>query len=291
MRVRHQCSLSSESELVKLFFKRSRAGPNSTPEDAIESLATNLRRTRRFAARPVVHLDPFLAARNVVDFTVSSTLHCDGYLEARGCTFEDGFGMVVKKYVSEERVRFTIAHELCHTFFYELVPELKFHSHSTDDHEERLCNLGAAAFLMPAAGLRRRVERVPVSMEGLEILAEEYGVSVCAMFLRLRGLDAWKCELSMWRPLVDHTFKLEKLYGGPSLDWQWSEDSVPSAAWESKGVKAGETFLQYFDDRGVRRVKPVSYQVVRRGNSLIALWGKLRRTGRGILPLFDRQQA
>jgi len=291
MRVRHQCSPSSASELVKLFLKRSGVGPDSTAEDAIESLATNLRRRRRFAARPVLRLDPFLAARNVVDFRLSRTLHCDGYLEARGSTFEDGFGMVVKAHVSEERARFTIAHELCHTFFYELVPELKFRSHTTDDQEERLCNLGGAAFLMPAAGLRRRAARVPVSVEGLEVLADEYGVSVCAMFLRLRGLDAWKCELSMWRPLVDHTFKLEKLYGGPSLDWQWSEDSVPSAAWESKGVKAGETFLQYFDDRGVRRVKPVSYQVVRRGNSLIALWGKLRRTGRGILPLFDRQQA
>jgi Zn-dependent peptidase ImmA (M78 family) len=28
------------------------------------------------------------------------------------------------------RQRFTIAHEICHTFFYEIVPELKFKPHS-----------------------------------------------------------------------------------------------------------------------------------------------------------------
>ena len=54
--------------------------------------------------------------------------------------------MRLKKNASDVRIRFTMAHEFCHTFLLRLVPEIKFSPHETDDEEERLCNLGAAAF-------------------------------------------------------------------------------------------------------------------------------------------------
>ena len=290
MHVKRQCSINGNSELVKLFVQRSGSDPRSTPEDVIESLAGDLRRRKRFAARPVLRLDPFLKARNVVDFEVAPILSCDGYLEARGRTFADGFRMVVRRDTSNERVRFTIAHELCHTFFYELVPELKFRSQGADNYEEALCNLGAAAFLMPSRGLRQRATNMPVSIESLELLAEQYGVSIKAMFVRLRALRAWTCEMSVWQRSTKPAFKLQRLYGGRSLDYRWSDDSVPQRVWESGKAGAGPTTLQYFDSENVSRSRAVSCQLVRRGDSLIAIWGDLRKPTRTALPLFDGQR-
>ena len=60
--------------------------------------------------------------------------------------------MGVKADMGEKRMRFTIAHELCHTYFYELVPELKFCDHGPNDEEEAICNQGAAALLIPRGG-------------------------------------------------------------------------------------------------------------------------------------------
>ena len=76
--------------------------------------------------------------------------------------------MLVNKKHPQTRVRFTIAHEICHTFFYEIVPELKFVSHPTDPAEERLCNAGAAALLMPNYDVVRATRKVTPSIVALE---------------------------------------------------------------------------------------------------------------------------
>lgn len=278
-----QCSAIAKSELSGLFAKRSGV-PFSSPADVMESLAAGLRRKRRHAGGPVMEIGPFLVERNVLEFEVTRGLSCDGYLEPRGTSFSDGFKMVIRHDAYDERLRFTIAHELCHTFFYEFVPELKFSNHKPDSNEETLCNLGAAAFLMPAAGLRRRAAEVSVGLESLETLAREYGVSIPAMFLRLRGLGAWKCELSVWVPSIDGTFRLQKIYGGKTVDWQWSDASIPRFAWESHKLRAGRTILEHFDERQVRFVELVSYQLARRGERLVALCGKLSKCAPKDLP-------
>lgn len=285
-----QCSTNTKSELVDLFVRRSGAGP-SAPPAVMESMTATLRRRIKYSSGPVMQLGPFLSARNVVEFHVVRNISCDGYLEPRGNSFSDGFSMAINHDAAEERIRFTMAHELCHTFFYELVPELKYRNRKSDDCEEALCNVGAAAFLMPASGLRRRAGQIPVCIESLETLAAEYRVSLPAMFLRLRDLQAWKCQLSVWHPSPGGGFRLERIYGGKSLNLEWMDDSVPGFVWESKKAKRGHTCLQYFDERRVRYVKPVSYQLVRRGNGLIALWGRLTKCVPTILPLFGGPEA
>jgi hypothetical protein len=81
----------------------------------------------------------------VCETEVVPDLPCDGLIEPIGTTYSAGFRMRLKKNAADVRLRFTIAHELCHTFFYELVPEFKFVAHESDDSEERLCNWGAAS--------------------------------------------------------------------------------------------------------------------------------------------------
>ena len=79
--------------------------------------------------------------------------------------------MLVNKKLPQSRLRFTIAHEICHTIFYEIVPELKFVCHRTDPTEERLCDFGAAALLMPKDDIVRTIDGVTPSMDILEKLA------------------------------------------------------------------------------------------------------------------------
>jgi len=110
-------------------------------------------------------------------------------------TFRDGFRVRLKLGMSDVRARFTLAHEACHTFFYQLVPEIKFFPHDRDSEKERLCNFGAAGFLVPASPLRRQVRTLPRCLESLELLASNYGVSPLTMALRLRGLGYWQCQL------------------------------------------------------------------------------------------------
>jgi len=42
-----------------------------------------------------------------------------------------------------------------------------------DDEEERLCNFGTAAFLLPASVLRRRVKSLQLRLETLDLLSAE----------------------------------------------------------------------------------------------------------------------
>ena len=167
-----------------------------------------------------------------------------------------------------------MAHELCHTLFYELVPEIKFTPHEADDEEERLCNLGAAAFLLPASVLRRRVKKLQPRLETLELLSAEYRVSIPTMLLRFRALRLWQCEVSLWHRMSGGRFVLDRLYGGRRLSYQWEDNSILEPAWNSNRSASGHSFLFYEDQRGVRRYRPISYEIRRHVDGLIALWGK-----------------
>jgi IrrE N-terminal-like domain len=283
------CSANRASDLVRLFIVRSGPPVGATASHLIERWMAKLRRKGPSPTEPVGQLDPFLLTRGVVECRPLGNLNCDGYLEALGNCFKNGFRMGVKEDMNERRMRFTIAHELCHTYFYELVPELKFCDHGPDDEEEALCNQGAAAFLIPHGGLRRRAANSPVSLETLELLADEYGVSIVTMFLRLRALGHWNCELSIWTRRHDGDFKMDRLYGGRSLDWEWFESAVPLQAWESNRVVSGNTFIQFTEPVGSYRFRPIAYQAAHRGDTLIVLWGNFDPRITERLPLFNRK--
>src|ERR1700722_18839294 len=133
-------SKSKISPLVRLFAIRA-AGEGSRPDDAMRRLIAKLRKSSTHKSL-VAQLGDFLARRLVFQSEFVSDLPSDGYIEPVGSSFNEGFRMVLKKGSTQVRTRFTIAHELCHTFFYEIVPELKFGSVEVDPEEERLCNLG-----------------------------------------------------------------------------------------------------------------------------------------------------
>lgn len=239
----------------------------------MSALIGRLRQDGRSVVGSGPRMQFFLRRRRIGSVEIIRDLHCDGVLEPIGSAYPIGFKILLKKQTSAERLRFTIAHELCHTFFYELVPELKFVPHEADPKEERLCDFGAAELLMPTASIQRAARRMAVCLESLHLLAEEYSVSLAAMFLRLRSLRLWDCEFSGWHRMTNGAFVLEHFYGGKVLPWEWHDKTILSTAWQSCKTAFGHTFVSYEDQRGERYYKPTRFEVRRFGERVLALWG------------------
>ncbi len=283
------CSHRRDSELVRLFARRASEQGHPDARLAIGMLVGRVRASSNRPKTLAVQLEPIWAARKIIHVELAAGMTCDGFVEPNGTRFDQGFRMVLRREAPESRIRFTIAHEICHTFFYEFVPELKFQPHNIDEQEERLCNLGAAELLIPAASLKRHARNLPVSLDSLEQLATSYAVSKEAMLLRLRSLKLWDCELSVWHRMANGSFALDRLVGGRRIEWGWTEDSPLQKAWDTGHQLDGRTFLECRDGQGASGVRPISYQVVRRGNALIALWS--RKTfvhPRRKMPLFEQ---
>lgn len=279
-------SKTQPSHLVQLFAERAGCSAQ-TPTAAITGLIEEVRH-----GVPRKHRDPiqfFLEKRRIHSVEVVAELDADGFIEPLGESFAQGFRMVLKRNRSCQRIRFTMAHEICHTFFYELVPELKFGLCGRDDQEEWLCNLGAATLLIPNRLLKSRASGLAVCLESLCDLATRFSVSLSTMLLRLRSVGLWQCQLSLWHRKVNGSFLLERLYGGKQLAWQWFDESVLRTAWERKEPTFGHTFLSVLCSDGVRRYQPVSYQLRRYANGIMALWGKKIRPNENSArtPLFE----
>ena len=233
-------------------------------------------------------LQRFLHSRNVISVEMSNDLDCDGMISPIGSTFREGFKMCLQKNTPHVRRRFTMAHEACHTFFYEFAPELKFRAHETDSTEERLCNWGAAALLIPSASLRKRSATIGVCLDSLQQLAHEFAVSLPTMLLRLRALRLWNCELSTWYRTTAGDFVLDRLYGGRPANWQWFDSSVLNCVWDSNESIFGDGFV-YMTKDGHQGFRPIVYNIRRSGNGIVALSGRGIRATKPSRPLFQKR--
>jgi len=275
------------SELIRLFVERSGATRGDpSPEQVMTQMVE--RTIGRRGCGQEQALQRFLESRNVFSLEISNDLSCDGMISPIGASFPDGFKMCLQKSAPRVRQRFTMAHEACHTFFYEFAPELKFRPHETDDTEERLCNLGAAVLLIPSSSLRKRSLTLPVCLNSLEQLAEDFGVSLATMFLRLRALRLWDCELSTWHRTTVGSFVLDRLYRCRRRNWQWLDSSILNQAWVANHSIFGSDFIYVTRDTDGRKAfRPVVYNVRRFGSGLMALWGRGIREAKPSRPLFQ----
>lgn len=153
---------------------------------------------------PEVDLGPILKRRRVQKIIVESDL----IPEARLIPENTGFNVRVKKsrYLPT-RGRFSIAHELGHTFFYNLDYEPPRRLEGLpypDDSEELLCDRFAAELLMPSnivtplfQDLSTGGDRVHESiLKRIHRLSEIFSVSITTMCIRLI------CELNLWDGLI-----------------------------------------------------------------------------------------
>jgi hypothetical protein len=165
-----------------------------------------------------------------------------------------------------------VAHEICHTFFYERVPEIKFAPHAVDQEEERLCNCGAEEILMPALDVRRCANKEPVSLDVLQMMADRYRVSIAAMLIRLRRLGLWSAELFLWHEMTNGTFAVKRAWGGRLADWEWAEPDIPRRVLSAPvgTVISGRTFW-FVGPPECQRAKALSFQAKRHGKDVLVL--------------------
>ena len=204
------------SKIVRLFAER--AGPSGPPDPKaiLKRLLSEMKRVVGWTKK-TPRLEAAQTARGILQTHYTIDGDGDGCLEPIGTSFDDGFKLYLNAKAPKSRVRFTQAHEICHTFFYQFVPEVKFRPHPEDAQEERLCNFGAAELLMPERSLREDAKPLPRSIDSLLLLADAYCVSIEAMLSRLRSLQLWNCELYFWHYEAEGDFVLDRITGSRYL--------------------------------------------------------------------------
>ncbi len=218
-------------------------------------------------------LSALLTARNVRSVEKVSNPHLDAFIKPLGLTYEDGFVLAVNAGKPETRIRFSVAHELCHTFFYELVPELKFGAHPADALEERLCNFGAGELVVPAPELVEAAAALTPGFDSLDELCGRFGISAEVIIIRLRELAIWPCELSVWN-WSDDGFALDRCIGLKKYPWRWADTDALWKIWrKGDGARGSGRTAVYFEN-GTREsfAKYIYYVARRQGNSIAALW-------------------
>jgi len=98
------------------------------------------------------------------------------------------FVVWLNKRASRRRKNFTLAHEISHTFFYEILHHRRnpHRIDGVDEEEERLCDIGATELLMPATNFRMDAAAAgDVTPETLFNLIKAYDVSLEAVASRL----------------------------------------------------------------------------------------------------------
>jgi hypothetical protein len=262
---------STYSELLLRFAQRLGARSARTGmRSCIRSLSSALH-----ASSGPLDIQSAMRARDVRELRFEANLSCDGYIEPLGDSFNAGFRIGVKQPTPDSIVRFTIAHELCHTFFYEVVPELKYEPLPSDPGEECLCNFGAAELLVPENDLKMDELVMYPCLTTLEKLAHRYQVSLEVMLFRLRSLHLWTCRVLRWYRLSNGSFTLEKIYGASFKDWKvWIVDEMNSV-WDQPGSKkSGSCYASLVNDQGCWGSERLHYEIKRYGDHLTMLWSK-----------------
>jgi IrrE N-terminal-like domain len=260
---------SNYSELLLRFAQR--LGSRSA-KSAMRSCTRSLLDALPYDGEPF-DVQSAMKKRGIRDFSFEKDLSCDGYIEPLGGSFGSGFRVAIKPFASAARQRFTLAHEICHTFFYEFVPELKYQPMAADNGEERLCNLGAAELLVPKDLLTTEEDVNFPSLSSLERLATRYRVSLEVMLVRLSSLRLWSCSVLHWYRLSNGDFSLDKTYGASFREWKiWIIDEMRSA-WETPGCKKiGSSYLSLVDEQGFWGSDCIYYEIKRHGDHLTMLW-------------------
>lgn len=100
---------------------------------------------------------------------------------------------------SRGRQRFSVAHEIAHTFFPDCAEAIRNRTRVSNDTEdswqvEMLCNLAAAEFLMPI-GSGSMIENETVSIDNILRLQTKYEVSTEAISIKLARMTADPCVI------------------------------------------------------------------------------------------------
>lgn len=151
-----------------------------------------------------------------------------------------GFHVKLNQLLPKVRQRFGLAHEIGHTFFFNVDSETPFrpyHHLGRDPIEERLCNIFAAEVLMPGERLVADVASLgSCTADKFLSLARIYGVSNQYAAIRITGLRVWNMAVIAWAPSSFRTPKGE--IKPEEMRVQWS--AAPRGCFIPKGDSLDE---------------------------------------------------
>lgn len=175
------------TDKVQLLRKLCERSSSPSPEMAIdEALKASFPDLQDLA--PPVGLSRLAAARGVLDI-LRRNLDCDGVISE---TAKGSYIIQVSRNHAQTRTRFTIVHELGHTFFFDVDPNIRERVRDANleqvgrlDAEEHLCNYAAAEILLPRKQFREALRTNGPSAKALTHLGKTFDVSVHATTRRL----------------------------------------------------------------------------------------------------------
>ena len=197
------------------------------PEEGMRQLAL-MTLDQAKQTNPPIRLEALFPHRKVLK-VVYKEIASDAALRVE----ESGFVIEVKPKRPETRTRFSIAHELGHTYFFDIgsrPPRRACAIRFGSPDEERLCDIAAAELLMPGYLLREGVSTMPCpgqphfSMHIFQFLLEAFLVSVEALARRLVR------DLSLWNSVIIGCRWLPKA-GAPGAEMEQRVSDGWRAAW------------------------------------------------------------
>ena len=167
----------------------------------------------------------------------------------------------------EERVRFTICHELAHTLFPDCYKRERNRSQAEKDHQEfeNLCHIGAAEFLFPIDTFGPDLGQEKIAASRIQELASRYKASIDATAQRIVHLqDHPACVVfAQYKPPEGKSVvSLSVLYAVPNRRFphkihprmKINSKSVANRAYATK-KPASAPFEHWFIVDGMKRVR------------------------------------
>lgn len=170
-----------------------------------------------------------IAIANLLNIPVDPT---SSVLDARTVPGIEGPRIQYNPQQTRERARFSIAHEIAHTFFSDVLEATRHRGgdpNVTDDWQlEMLCNIAAAEMVMPVGSLPS-LEKLP-SLEELLTERVQYDVSVEAFLIRV--IKAADPPVSMFVASA----KMSNCSARYSVDYVVSSTSAPAFAARGRAI-------------------------------------------------------
>ena len=147
---------------------------------------------------------PFSPAVYAPFRNIKEVLYKDIKVDGRLIPVVDGFVVELRKDRPKERMNFTFAHEIAHTFFYESVPTIKYRTVENnypqhDEDEEKLCNIAASELLMPTPIFSKIVKDFSPSPQSLQKIAQIFETSITATLVKINSLKLWNANFILWK--------------------------------------------------------------------------------------------
>lgn len=161
-------------------FSRPKGLPTVHSLDDVEAVAMAVREAWSLGLNPLPDLIDVLESRGILVIVtdIDQAEQFDGLqAQVHGQPI-----VVVSSHWPGCRQRFTLAHELGHEILQDQLPP--------DMDEEQACNRFASAFLLPATGVYEHLgaSRHSIDMKELNLLKQEYGLSMQAILYRCKDL-------------------------------------------------------------------------------------------------------